>query len=349
VTLDKHKVSIKINGQERSFQEETTVQDEVKKDTALAFKEIAAAQQEPNDEFDWVLPHNDVSKGSDDDRIEDFERERYVANNRSMIMSNSKVKPIRKKSKFPKTVFLAIFAALVIGTGFGMMVLQVFTTEEEEAFISNPTETITPSVQSSKTNEEKAYSAENHRNTPLITVPAFSVQLVQGGVFSSAEIAQPVLNKIKADGMAAIVISRDDKHFLFMGIGVEEEFIKELRIPYDEKGYETYVKSLTNEQKEMNITPTILDAMKLLERLMVFTSNTYLSTPQKQKWEELEKLVNSLSVEGVDEGNLFFIQSVKTSFSIVEKYHQTKELKDFWLSQQALLDSYSNYEKLIFQ
>ncbi|WP_246940853.1 hypothetical protein [Bacillus pinisoli] len=353
--MDKPRVTIKINGKERSFYEATAEEVKVTKPkefpkpeqhedreppefvyaSELAEDEIAAANEER--EFEWILPEHQEKKEFQYDKLVPIENKR-----KKPIIGALSI-PGKKKSNHPKypykALILSILSALVIGTSFGMVVLHLFTEDGAQQAIG----TVQPG-ETKEGEETDGTPANAPAASAPITIPAIDVFVVQGGVLSSAEAATPVIEDLKGKGFAGTVIQQDGKYLLFLGVGISDLAGKSMSTPYEAIGQDTYVKSFTFPEVSKEGDPAIQEAGKLLHQLVVFTSNKYTNIPETEAWANIKITYDQLaSVES--ESN--FVKAVKVAFPIVEAYQQSSADADFWKSQQALLTGLQEYQNWI--
>jgi stage II sporulation protein B len=372
--MDKPKVSIKINGRERSFYEATSDNNVKQKvnipakemppqaeekstesfvdiDEILAKEEVAAGNEER--EFDWILPQHDHQ---DDkvkiDSIVNIDELRKKKNPMFGTISFGSHLKKRKNEVYPlKTLLLSIVSALVVGTCFGMIVLRLFTGETIPVAVpSNPSNQQTEKQGAS----EKGTGAESTDQSAIkepFTLPGLNAFVVQGGVFSSEEAAGPIVEEIKDKGFAGTTVAIDEKYYLFMGLGLTKDAGAAIRTPYDEQGQDTYVKAITTPELNVNGDPAVLKARQLFDQLVAYSTNIYLSLPQEAKWEDIKSASEQIKLSDQDAKSTTtaFVTSVKEAYTKVNAYQATSATKDFWASQQALLTSYQVYQKWILE
>jgi stage II sporulation protein B len=372
--MDRPKVSIKINGRERSFYEATSDkrtkdddpqirpirkheipsitekknQSSVQDEPGRANEEIAAAKEDR--EFDWILPQQDK-------RFEEIHYDPIVSmdelrKKRKPMLGSfsfpSKMKKRKNHDKYPiKTLLLSIISALVIGTSFGMMVLHLFSGEigTPAGVATTPTETVNnPSVGGA---EEGA--GGNQNPTASINLPALNVFVVQGGVYSSVENATPIVEQIKEEGFAGTIVNQDEKYFIFLGIGVTDLAGKAIKAPYEEQVQGTFVKALSTAEINAVGDPSLLEARQLFDQLVTYSSNLYTSMPESVAWEEIKQSFEQIGSKETGSTEASFIQSVKAAYPIVETYKSSTSDQNFWATQQALLNSYQLYQNWVLE
>ncbi|WP_456278114.1 hypothetical protein [Bacillus sp. AK128] len=374
--MDRPKVLIKINGRERSFYETTTDKQEKESSNKpegnvvekkedhrdqsedietlvdaqkLVEEEVAAGNEER--EFDWILPERHPERES----REEFPYDKLVKidpkRKKSNPMIGSFTFPSKaKKSKnqhFPfKTLFLAIISALVIGTSFGMVVLHLFSEDlAQPAFDANQP------VDSEGTNgatdpEAEPSNGEQVGSATPIALPALEVFVVQGGMFSSAEAAAPIVDGLKGEGFAGTLIHQDGKNFLFMGIGISDLASKAMATTYETAGKETYVKSFSIPAVNTEGDPAMVTAEKLFNQLVLYSSNKHTSMPESVAWNDIKTTYEELVAQNSETE---FVKAVQNAYTSVEAYQGSSSNQDFWASQQALLTSLQSYQNWILE
>jgi stage II sporulation protein B len=221
-------IKIKLNGEQQSFKEEPVKKQTDKEAEPFStvikidseyleqdsFKETAAAQESVDESFDWIIPES-----SENDIVE------------YKIASSQKSKKAGKKavsfSTFSKkrnggalkNILITAVFAILIGTSFGVLMLKLFITDTSKPAIVQPV-----GGETGKNNgEEKTPAA-----TASAVLPAQTIFVVQGGMFSSKESAASEANEIKSKGAAANSLGIDGKEFLFLGVADSVETAKQL-------------------------------------------------------------------------------------------------------------------------
>lgn len=279
-------ITIKINGQIRPLEEKDEENSELKKQFGKnpddSMKEMAAAKERDDDAFEWILPN--VEKK--DESIEDFVKPAKT--------KRKKMPPIRKNTVHRnfRSVILIIFFAVIVGTGFGMFILNMVTSE-----------TI------GENEEEKQEQREETAGGALSAeLPPMEMFVVQGGMFSAKEGAEQEMNAILEKNVPAAIVQRDGSYYVYVGVGDSLERAKELGASLRENGVETYAKEVSvsaislsglkeTDQKALELAPV------LFEKLVSISSaaSTFKSIPEAdrnalakemEEWNKIEKISN---------------------------------------------------------
>ncbi len=354
--MDKPKISISINGIKRSFYEvneeklnqlvsieEDNKEIEIKKST----NEIAASNEER--EFEWILPKPNQNKQYDKtDSIKTLDDFR---NNKNPLIEPIFVPNKQKKKNYKtsliKSFLLAIISAIVIGTSFGLMILQLFAGSQqpmkngihhiEKVAIPNESDLL----------EEPLENDEGPAG--IVTVSPLNVYLVQGGLFSTEAAITPILNQIKSKGLSGTIVNQDGMYYLFLGIGSTAEAAKIFLTPYEEinniEG--AFVKNLLT--SERSGTKSVLQAKQMFEKLVTYTTELHLSTQKSNSWTEIQQMNKAINSPVSQSTEDLFVKSVINAYASVDKYRGSLSNQDFWETQQALLNSYQIYQKWILE
>lgn len=133
-------------------------------------------------------------------------------------------------SGLPISLIIAGVSAIIVGVGFGFMVLTAFTGDAERntaASLVLPTE---------------AVETMANGQASAVTLPDLSVEIVQGGAFSSSEKGNEIVSSIKSRGQAAVLKTDGDPMLMFIGLGLQKDEAGRLSQIYQQYGQDTYVK-----------------------------------------------------------------------------------------------------------
>ncbi|MGO4888573.1 hypothetical protein ACJ2A9_12490 [Anaerobacillus sp. MEB173] len=265
--------------------------------------------------------------------------------------------PLKRKKKrrttiglslksLPMSMIIAVVSAVIIGISFGFMVLTVFTSDRIEP-------TTAPSME---TNEPLG--------TPVITegevtIPALTVDIVQGGAFSTADKGEVGVANLQRSGYAAVISKANEPVLLFIGVGNNREEAAAVADLYKENGQEVYLKSLTIPTVQMPATETssatfLAEGGELFHELITLSVNSLNSSSPTEKqltaieqkhvqWKEKQQQFVSDFSELSEPASAF----ASSLSSAVEQLKQPNSNQQFWQVQQSLLDGLLIYQELI--
>lgn len=244
-------ITIKINGKNRSYLETKTQNDDAE-DKQLNkehtyknqkkidyYSEIQAAatkEAEEEDNFDWILPE----ETTDSYMIKEYKMANVPSkkNKNGLGTIRNKLNQ-NKRHLFFKPVFIVVLFAILVGTSFGLIILNLVQTEKI-------TETAEPVIAQPQPNEGKENGSEK------LSLASLSTFIIQGGVFSNIEAAKQLKEENMQKGVPAQIVERDGQAFLFLGVADNLEHAKEIGGQISNKGIEVFAKSVVFDEKSLN-------------------------------------------------------------------------------------------------
>ncbi|MEH7223090.1 hypothetical protein V7112_04680 [Bacillus sp. JJ1566] len=355
--MDKHnRISIKINGKESKVKkegQETNDFVETEKPLIIVENEEVAAAQEEEDDFSWVLPDESLKNSSSKEKeipvipIEDLRHTR----------GPSKLEYIPKKKKgFPlfsvKQFAASIVLAIVLGIGFGIMILKIV-----EDVNAGPADNEAPA----QVTDNKPPPTGKEEDTPVsgqvaVDLETLSTGVVQGGKFSSAESANTTVSEIKGKGFAATSVEMDGAFFVIAGIAAEQGSVSGIKTKYEEAFPEFFTKTFevpggsnTNASKEdAEAIKVVLPAFK---ELLALSSQAFGSGAiDNGQWENLSKqiaTVKDIKTENLHAQLKEFHTNIQSAFTQLQEYKNGNDQKSLWQSQQSLLNAFQAYTVFI--
>lgn len=352
--MDKqNRISIKINGKEpkvKAEEKDTTKFVETEEPlTRVENEEVAAAQEEEEDDFSWVLPDENLKNQPSKEReipvipIEDLRHSK----------GPSKIPYLPKKNRgiqlfSVKQFTISLVLAVVLGIGFGFMILKVVEdVNAGSAEAENP----------SQVTDNNSTPADNPKDKPAssqvaIELEALSTGIVQGGKFSTAESANSVVNDITNKGFAATSIEMDGAFYVIAGIAAEQGSVGGIKAKYAEafpeffsKTFETPGGSYTNAGK--TDSEAIKVSLPVFKELLTLSSLAFgTGGIDDGQWENLSKQI--AAVKEIKTDNLHaqlkeFHTDIQSAFTQLQSYKNGGDEKTLWQSQQSLLNAYKAY------
>lgn len=363
--MDKTKqISIKINGKQQKVPEEQPeiepyIKVKGKKSqtyTIVENEEVAAAREEEEDDFTWVLPDESVKK----DSTPDFEIPVIPIEDLRKPKGSSKIPHFPKKSKGSgiqvftfKQFLVSILLAVVVGTGFGIMILKVVSDVN-----AGPEGVQTPPTTSEETPAPGSNGKEEPAATDVVSVQLepLSTGVIQGGKFSTLDSADTVVSQVKSSGYAASTVEQDGSFFVFMGIGADQQSIAGIKAEYENTEFEYFEKAFVNEGGSFTNaakpdSEAITASLSLFKGLLAQSSQAFGSgTIADAEWEKLSAeyaKVKEIKQENLTEDMKAFITKLISSYESLQTFKTGGDKKVLWQSQQAVLDAFSSYTKWV--
>jgi stage II sporulation protein B len=347
------RISIKINGQERNLDEKDkeSVESKVSHNSESNLEndlndqnDEVAVSKEPDEEFTWVLPNND-------EEIQEPIKVSPIEDVRNTAHSSSFIKSVRSKSyrngnntSF-KPFLISILLAIIVGSGFGIIMLKVFPEAEAQPTATEPTTSVTSPI--TEDNEGKTDST-----SVSIELGTINAAVVQEGMYSSQDSAKTAVEAAKNSGSPAAAVGIDDSFYVFVGIGLEKENLANIATIFTEKqNKEPYSKPIELAGGDFsNLSEHdasfINDAQKLFSELIGQSSNAFQAkTISTEKWAVITELHQKLkSSEGLDDHLKSFSEQITNAFNQLNTYQLNKSEAELLKSQQSLLDAMHYYQ-----
>ena len=308
-------ITIKINGNDRPFQnKESQPKAETQQDSFVNNKdsnlpknsaeEVAAGSEALEDEsFDWILP-NPSDEESDD--IKEFQLQTDKDKKQNMLSKKKQKVSKRNLSKgMVASIFFAVFFAIVLGTGFGFVLLKMVDTDKTANAVNNsaaPTQ-----AAGSDSNDQQATGAVS------ATKGEISTFVVQYGVFTTKESADSEFNKLSEKGIIAQKVPVDGKTAIYLGVAADLDNAKNMKTDKEADGVAPYAKEMAflggdagkvseAEKQFLDAAPEIYSAAS--SALTSAYADGSISGGTAKKLEEQQSALDKLKVSGFKEESI---------------------------------------------
>ncbi|WP_078555366.1 hypothetical protein [Bacillus alkalicellulosilyticus] len=346
---EKRQISVKLNGKERTYKETAATRDtnnqasdplpkkEEKKETVqpeiIDFREKHEERKERTQPF-WDDGNHELAPKLP------FNRKKQAKNKKSLKFS---------LKSFPFSILLAGLSAIIVGVSFGLMVLTIFTGES----------------QATGENTQDAVSVESLIEAKQDGLPSLTVDVVQGGAYSTVEKGQEVVSSLKEKGLAGVLVESSDPIYMFIGVGQDREYANALSQLYQQQGQDTYVKPFTvapssNDEVKDEVKQFFQDGMALFEELALVSirgiagdedilkpEQIEIALTAQADWEaSKEEALSSLSEASVTQATKY-MNAIKRGTEQLAKVEDSSDEEQLWKIQQALLEAMLAYEAFI--
>lgn len=376
--MDKQKVeriSIRINGKERVFLSD----EELNQEISAAKEEESELPEADIDQFETFVIEDLVEQESERERdnVIDFEERRnekknYTSKsfnrNHAFQINKKKRRPLltsgggRKPDPILKKFIAVLISAIIIGVGFGYVVLSLFTDfsegqggEESHITVDN----------GQAVNESNGATGEVPSGIILGTIGAnttttangiapLSVQIIQGGAFESVEAANQFANSLKENGNAAVVMPGSKPVLMFIGLGADRNQAEIISQLYLNKGQEVYLKPFglseikagkVSDEKEAAF---VSGGINLYQSLLNLSTETFDQKKINQAtWKDIESKFtqwNQSKPQELPTSLEQFANSISKAFQYLASYQIKADERQLWNSQQALLEGLLSYK-----
>jgi stage II sporulation protein B len=351
-------ITIKINGEKRPFEEEASTKEPasiaientptgvkpVFEETELdeetvneeSLTEAAASQELLDESFDWILPDPETD---DTEQTETAEPKKTKAGKAKITKLTSVLaKDKNGRSGAVKSIFLAVISAVIVGTGFGIVMLKLVISDQgKQSTAARPIAQVNGSpVQASS-------------NLSTAALNSWTAYVVQGGVFSGNETAKTASENIIAKGFPAITVQGNGEYYLFLGVSDSLDDAKELEQVYRTNGIaDVYSKSITIPEKtiakvsegEKGLLKTSSILFPLLTKV---TSGSIVSgkfpDDLLKSINLLETSIQKVDDKGVNNAKIKQLKSeIKTAAELTKEFQTKQDRNTLLNAQQHLLN-----------
>ncbi|HFO1049579.1 MULTISPECIES: stage II sporulation protein B [Bacillus cereus group] len=301
----------------------------------------AKYEEKKKDEFDWMVVESERPKN-------------VVPFQKSKVASTEK-----NRKKWSNTLIAIVATAIIIGTAFGMGMLQLLKGQgatggsevtaskqmrKEESKVGGTAEQ-TPAPKEGKTKAQTGTSLD-----PM------KLFFVQGGIYSSEEKGQAALEEWKGNGGVAALKPSGDKYALVVGIASDEQGINQLMTQYKKdnvsvlkKDWNITDKALLKDDKEIGAFLT--KVQPLYTHLAKYASSVQASEKSNAKdisaiekeWKAIEKEGKSMKQEEAKKLYMYTSVAVQTVKDGKDDKESLAKLN------QVIIDGILSYEKIVSQ
>jgi stage II sporulation protein B len=306
--MDKHsrEITVKINGKERPF---TTDKPKHIETNVNILEKEKEAESRP---------------------YASFQQKKKKREKRSPITGafNARIKP----------AIFSIAMAIMIGTGFGFIVLNVIP--KQKAHSPQTLETALPIPMESKNSAKPAAKSANEA-----AAASFTVSVIQAGVFTDREAASAYARQLQSSSIPVVVVG-EKQVALFIAVGNDKQQLQAINEWYKQKAHSTYIKSLSFANINSKRKP-VIKAGETLYRKMTSISVILLGKGKVsiEDWKKLENHYQQFRSQTVpnDDDIKRYVSHMKTAYNMLIAYKTNQREELLQKTQQELLEALKSY------
>ncbi|WP_226646592.1 SPOR domain-containing protein [Mesobacillus subterraneus] len=257
-------ITIKINGKDRPIQADKKVQDDknskkysqkganenrqvdqqksnnyqinnVREDRSKVFpleneaalNESAAAQEQNEDSFDWILPDPVEEEIVKEYKFAPKQEKKQKKKSIGISVWNPKMK---RNNRLYTTIIMNVLFAVLIGTAFGVTFLK---------FLPSEPDTAAPAVTQPKAGQAEEKPAGGKESLELKPIPTF---IVQNGIFTTEAGAKERVDLLAGQGVTAELFPVNGQFAVYLGTAGSIEAAKQQAEVLKAKGVEVFAK-----------------------------------------------------------------------------------------------------------
>ncbi|MEI5905670.1 hypothetical protein WAK64_01140 [Bacillus spongiae] len=312
------KMTIKINGKDKSYKENLPVHN-----WQSTQQQTAAAEE--TDELTDSKEFSSKTKKSPPA----YNKIHYIKGNNNRIRRS-----FTPNNKGWLKVLMPIITAVVVGLFLGILLLKVVENEGGNTD-GVPLKDATLSQASSDT-----YNLNEQ-----------TFQVIQGGAFTTEDQANQMVSSNVQKGYPSIMIEQDNKYLVLVGIGEKANSLIDLDKYYEEKNVETFKKALTINGKAVSVTQEEVgflgEANTIFNEILALVKsegNSSSDTTIVSSLKERLKTIESTTVTSPIIANLQ--KELGDTMVALEAFISSNKQSDYLLLQQHLLNFYKLLNEL---
>lgn len=364
---EKKVVSIRLNGKEKSYKEcsKPANRKALFDDGHSSFSELAASRE--RDEENWIHYYRQKSEKQKQKNVIDFGAKQTEKRNLSLpFWDDGKRKkgpnmpPFGRKSKntirfspnfFLNSLFFSALAAIIVGGSLGLLLLNIFTSEDPSSATNNQGEAVNDNLGDSLPVIEQEMNL-------TASIPHLEVFVIQEGAYSTMTKAEEAAASLINASLPAAIYHDSELSFLFMGASHNRESADSLASYFANQGKEVYVKTFAVNVEESKVSEEWAD----------FLANGL-------TWMEEASILSAKGLSGEPSDTTSFLHAAEQwnqSLQIIKenpRFQDSLPLAEAWVAQalpiiqalenspmtqgqainiqQIVLDSLVTYEKIV--
>ncbi|WP_100373636.1 hypothetical protein [Bacillus sp. FJAT-45037] len=347
---DKRTISVKLNGKEEVTKEVENEVTATREDKYVEEDSFGVSIPEPDKVIDFEALQAEREKRKvpfwDDGNREKSPKLPVNRKKKSSRSFDFMLPPFLKSlSLVPIAVLLS---AIIVGVSFGLVVKNVFTGGEGPPDVAQ--QMTTGAIPTFQTTEQ--------------SLPSVTVEVIQGGAFSTIEKAQEMAEHFQRIGLASVLTNSTDPTYLFVGLGADRASTTALATTLQAEGKETYLKSFSISGEGMSgvddaASDWYASGLGLFQAMMQVTTDQLTtgvsgSADQLKQIEAgLQELQQSreqaifLTPEAAQASALVMGTELEAAKGHLNQFEGSKDNKELWKAQQSLLRVLMAYEQVV--
>jgi stage II sporulation protein B len=351
--LDKHgkTITIKINGKDRPIkgdklihkQEDAGIKinpldkDEIESwvfpdDRDEAIYETAAAQEQVEESFDWILPDPVEEEAVNEYKFAPKQAKKQKKKGLGISVWNTKTK---RNNRLYTTIFITVFFAVVLGTAFGVTILKFVTAESETA---------APVAAPAKTAPATEKPAAGSESINLTAIPAF---VIQNGLFTTEDAAKERVNLLAGQGVTAEIFPGNGQFAVYLGMAGSIEEAKQEAEALKAKGVEVFAKPIgISGGTAADLTSEEAEFLQQAPEIYTILKSGAAGAEELKKVEEYQASLSKIADKSVKDKNVLkakaSIERASGAFLGYQKSKDANQLADMKTGLLAFLSAYQS-------
>lgn len=299
-----------------------------------ALNESAAAKEQTEESFDWILPDPVEEEIVKEYKIAPKQAKKQKKKSLGISVWNPKIK---RNNRLYTTIIMNVLFAVLIGTAFGVTFLKFLPAEPDTA---------APAVTQPKTGQAEEKPAGGKESLELKAIPTF---IVQNGVFTTEAGAKERVDLLAGQGVTAELFSVNGQFAVYLGTAGSIEAAKQQAEALKAKGVEVFAKPFEiTGGTAAGLTAAESEFLKQAPEIYTILLNgSAASAEEVKKVEDYKAMLSKIEDKSV--GNKAVLKakaSMESASGAFTSYQKTKDANQLAEVEKSLLAFLSAYHAI---
>lgn len=303
-------------------------------DNDAALNETAAAQEQTEESFDWILPDPVEEEIIKEYKIAPKQEKKQKKKNIGISVWNTKTK---KNNRLYTTIIMNVLFAVLLGMAFGVTFLK---------FLPSEPDNVAPAATTPKSGPAAESPAAGKESLELKSIPVF---IVQNGVFTTEAAAKERVNLLAGQGVTAELFPVNGQFAVYLGTAGSIEAAKQQAEALKVKGVEVFAKpfeiaggtaaGLTAAESEfLNQAPEIYP---------ILMSGSAAEPEEVKKAESYQNMISKIEDKSIKDSTVLKAKaSMERAGAAFISYQKSKDANQLAEMEKSLLGFLSAYQAL---
>lgn len=299
-----------------------------------ALKESAAAQEQTEESFDWILPDPVDEEIIKEYKIAPKQAKKQKKKGIGISVWNTKSK---RSNRLYTTIIMNVLFAVLLGTAFGVTFLK---------FLPSEPDTASPAATQPKAGQAAEKPAGGKESLELKSIQTF---IVQNGIFTTEAAAKERVNLLAGQGVTAELFPVNGQFAVYLGAAGSIEAAKQQSEALKAKGVEVFAKPFEIAGgTAARLTAAESDFLQQAPEVYAILMNGPAAAPEEvEKAENYQNMLTKIEDKNVANKTVLKAKaSMERAGAAFLSYQKTKDANQLAEMEKSLLAFLSAYQTI---
>ncbi|MBT2643099.1 SPOR domain-containing protein [Bacillus sp. ISL-41] len=299
-----------------------------------ALNESAAAQEQTEESFDWILPDPVDEEIIKEYKIAPKQAKKQKKNGIGISVWNTKSK---RSNRLYTTIIMNVLFAVLLGTAFGVTFLK---------FLPSEPDTAAPAVTQPKAGQTAESPAGGKEQLELKSIQTF---IVQNGIFTTEAGAKERVQLLAGQGVTAELFPVNGQFAVFLGTAGSIEAAKQQSEALKAKGVEVFAKPFEIAGgTAAGLAAAESEFLKQVPEIYTILMNGSAAAPEEvKKVENYQAMLTKIEDKSVEDQTVLKAKvSMERASAAFTSYQKTKDANQLAEMEKSLLAFLSAYQAI---